>query len=151
MRCNISLYVVISLLFLSCDSSKLVESSGIMTDVIYGSWKLSAVAGYRADSIQQRQRLILRRDSTYSCTFSLSSLTTRDTTRMTNPTVGRWNLHRWKGESGIDWHTGIDFYLEGSESGIRSWAFINGGVTSKELHFSGYMSNTYDLSWSLVQ
>jgi hypothetical protein len=146
--------VVTCPVFVGCHSTLLGSDEEPKMEKYVGIWQLDAVMGSQVDSIERKQRLILRADSMYSVTFSLSALTTHDTSRILRPMTGKWYPTRWKDEISIYYYYGIVFYPDLADSSVRytrDWRYIHGGVSEKTMHFSSYEGGTPDLSWILLE
>ncbi len=121
-----------------------------------GTWKLNVVGGMYADSLEKKQILILRSDSTFSCTFPFHPRNTHDTTGFTNPYNGTWSLHTWVpfgGYFGYEtvYYVAVDFYQDTVR--ISGWPKISGGRNDRILNFMGDEGAPadYNLSWELIE
>jgi hypothetical protein len=136
--------------FIACDNPFAAAKQQAEPANYVGSWKLSFLAQSTADSIQRKQWLILRSDSTYSCSFSLLTLNARDTTRFSNPYQGTWQTTISNGEFPIGKDVGVRFFAD-SGSNNFGWDNIGGSVREGVMHFTNDAMGGSDrnLSWIL--
>ena len=122
-------------------------------DSFVGTWKIQSggASGIGFINVVTGHTLVLRNDSTYTCTFSIAQRHVEDTSISSRIYSGKWELFSWSRSGGLapEPEVGIIFHNDTTQAG---WAYISGSRNEGKMYFGdeGEDPDGISITWVLI-